>query len=70
MKEPQASAAESVVRIQRILVVFSFPKFKIIPTQIDRSLDPCYNNDMLVNNNDPVITQDTLVLYVYDIEYA
>lgn len=59
-----------VAKIQRKSVVFSFSKFKIIPTQIDRSLDPCYNNDMLVNNNDLVITQDTLVLYVYDIEYC
>lgn len=59
-----------VAEKQRNLVVFSFPKFKIIPTQLDRSLDPCYNNDMLVNNNDPVITQDTFVLYVYDIEYV
>ncbi len=46
-------------------VVFSFSKFKIIPTQIDRSLDPCYNNGMLVNNDTTTYTQRA-VLYTYD----
>ena len=66
VKEPQASAAESVVWMQQNPLFFSFSKFKIMPTQIDMSLERYYNSDMLVNNDDPVITQDTLVLYTYD----